>query len=153
MAVVTRYGSAAYNPSVPSTLEGVERCGHVKRLGTTLEIANGDSATSTLNFGAVASNARLCGHSTLRFDALTGVTDFDLGTTGHVDLLVNGVDLHTAGSALAVSAVDIANLGKPLWQILGFAKDPGGSIDIIGTLNTAATAAGTITLELFFCTP
>lgn len=151
MAVVTKYGDAARDPSVvpavviPSALTSAR----IRNFVSTLEVANGDSATSRLIFGALPSNARLFAAQAKIFcDAVAGVTDFDLGGVNDPDGLVDGADLHTAGSVSAVSAVAIEEYGLPLWKLLGYEADPGGSLEIAGTMNTAATGGGTITLVL-----
>ena len=165
MGVVNKYASSARDPSVtPPSLKPVQiRAGHMKCLVGTVEIANGDSATSTVEFGEIPSSALILASSLLERDALTGVTSFDLGlgkyddasqafVAGDVNCLVAASDIHTAGSGSAVSAVDIANRGKRAWEIAGYASDPGGNLTVMGTLNTDATAPGTITLTLVYAT-
>lgn len=150
MGIVTRYADSARDPSVtpapviPSAITN----GRGRALIGTVEVANGDSPTSTVNFGSLPSSARLRPSGKIFYDALTGVTSFSLGDANYPNALVNAADIHLAGSASALSAVDIASYTQPLWKVLGYAADPGGSISIIGTLNQAATAAGTITLDL-----
>lgn len=88
----------------------------------------------------------------------SAVSDVDLGlyvgNKGPVigkDCLYNGLDLKTAhakGAAVdGLTAVDIANLGKPLYEIAGHTianrKD---SYDIALTVNVAPSASGTVTL-------
>lgn len=155
MAVVTKYGSGNQNPALnpQDPLPGAEINGTLKSLVSTVEIANGDSATSVVKFGKVHSSVRIHRGSMIDHDALTGVNDFDLGVAGSVDKLVNGADITAAGNKSAVSAVNIDSLHKPLWEILGLASDPNTELEIIGTLNAAATAAGTITLSLMFVQP
>ncbi|MNO05668.1 hypothetical protein D3C81_2271520 [compost metagenome] len=48
-----------------------------------------------------------------------------------------------AGSFSLFKGVDIANWFKPLWQVLGLPKDPGGKIELIATIKGAA-ATGTL---------
>lgn len=150
MAVVTKYASGAQDPTVKpqDLLPNEEIGGELKLLVSTVEIANGNSATSVVHFGKVSSSARISIRSRIDHDGITGLTDFDLGDASNPDGLVNGADLHTAGNKSAVSAIDIANLAKPLWELLGYTADPLTDIDLIGTLNQAATANGTITLSL-----
>ncbi len=70
----------------------------------------------------------------------------------NVNCLLAAKTLAVAGSS-ALTGIDIANLPKPLWQLAGYTEDPGGDLTIIGTLNQAAGAAGTVTLSLVFKTP
>lgn len=166
MAVVNKLGSAARDTtSPPITLipAEVSGLGHISEFFSTGEIANGDSATSTLYFGEIPSNARIMRNSAVDCDAVTGLTDFDLGlgqgfdigagVVKSVNCLIDGADLHLAASKSAVTNVDIANLGQTAWQLAGYADDPGGMLSVIGTLNQAATAAGTISLTLLLSTP
>lgn len=150
MGIVKKYADSARDPSVvpapviPSAIVN----GRNRSLVGTVEIANGDSATSIVVFGSLPSSARIRPSSKLFYDAITGVNSFSLGDASYPAALVNAADIHLAGSASAVSAVDIAKYTQPLWQILGYAADPGGLITLIGTLGFDATAAGTITLVL-----
>jgi hypothetical protein len=152
MAVVTKYASGYQDPSIkPADLIPAEETqGHNKSLVSTVEIANGDSATSKVYFGKLPSSARINTNSVLEYDAITGVVSFDLGGANSVNALMAAADIHLAGAKDATSNVDIAKLNKPLWFLLGYAADPGGELDIFGTLNNAATAAGTITLSLVY---
>jgi hypothetical protein len=150
---------------VTRTPAEVDGKGHLGQICSTVELANGDDALTTIYFGDIRSNARISPNSKLYYDALTGVVDFDLGlgqgyengyanyTEKSGDCLVNGLDIHLAGNASAVSAVDIANYDKTAWEIAGFASDPGGVLNVVGTLKAAATAAGTVTLHLMPSTP
>lgn len=165
MAVKTYYGSGQYDPATKPRvpLPGEETQGHVKQLVSTKPLLNGDSATSTINFGSVPSNARIHPLSLLSNDGLTSLVDFDLGigktvggtfTMKDADCLVDGADIHTAGTKNAVSAVAIENYRKPLWEIAGYSDDPGGDLDIVGTINTAGpTADGDVTLNFLYATP
>lgn len=151
MAVVTKYGSAARDPAVkpPLLIPAGIRNGKLRTLFSSVPIANGDSTNSVLHFGAVPSTARLAPNGLLLTTAITSLTDFDLGMAGAIDKLVDGQSLASASRTLsAVSAVAIADFAKPLWQVLGLAADPGGDIDIIGTLKADAGANGTLGLWL-----
>jgi hypothetical protein len=163
MAVQNYLASAARDPSKtpPSLLPVQVRMGHLKNLISVKDVANGDSATSTIEFGEIPSSAIISPLSQLESDAITSLTDFDLGIgryedgNGFVlkdaDCLINGADLHTAGS-VKLTAIDIENRGKRAWEIAGYADDPGGNLTVVGTLNIATTAAGTIALNLVFAT-
>jgi len=153
MAVVTRYASGIQDPAVKPAdlLPSTEVAGHMKTLVSTLEAVIGDSATSVYKFGKIPSNARINTNSLLEYDALTALVDFDLGEKTTKDCLIDGQDIHLAGSVDATKNVDIAKLNWPFWKIAGYAADPGGELEVIGTLNAAApTAGGTITLTLIY---
>lgn len=163
MTVKNYIASGALDPANPKQkpLPAEETEGHVKFLVSTQETANGDSITSTIKFGSIPSNARILRNSTLDYDAVTGLTDFDLGigkTIGGVydakapKALINSADIHLAGSK-AMTALDIANLPKAAWELAGYTQDPGGNVEIRGTFNAAPSTAATITLTLLFATP
>jgi len=157
MTVVTRYGTGFQDPAVkPADLLPTDAvAAHAHSLVSTVEVANGDSIASKVYFGKVPSNARLLVHSRLDHDAMTGVNSFSLGgqipgSAAAPNAFMLNVDITAAGNKPALSVINIDSLHKAVWQLLGYAKDPGGEADIYGTLNAAATAAGTLTLTLLF---
>ena len=101
----------------------------------------------------------------LMSDAIAGATDYDFGgftpTPGgdpvavDADALCDGIDIN-AGKAVPTEilgtggAPDPANLGKPLWELLGVSADPGDDVfyDLGFLANTVGTAAGTITVAV-----
>lgn len=127
----------------------------------TLEVANGDSAASTLRFFRVPSWIRV---SELLVDA------DDIGTTTTADIglyrtAADGgavVDADFFASAIVLNAgaiansqvahesavVDLPNYGKRLWEQLGLTADPQIYYDVVATLVGAADGAGTVTLRL-----
>lgn len=163
MTVKNYIASGATDPANPkqAALPAEEVQGHVKSLVSTKEILNTDSIASTVKFGSIPSNARILRNSALDHDAITGLTDFDLGIGQTVagvlivksaDCLINGATLASAGSK-ALTAIDLAALPYPAWKLAGYAADPGGFLDIVGTLNAAAGADGTVTLTLLSAVP
>lgn len=163
MTVKAYIASAAIDPNNPkqAPLPAEVTQGHHKHLCSTQEIASGDSATSTMKFGSIPSNARISRNSVLDHDAITSTTSFDIGlgktvsgvyTAQSVNCLLAASDIHLAGSK-ALSAIDIASLPLPAWQVAGYSADPGGRLDVVGTINVAATAAGTVTLTLDYAVP
>jgi hypothetical protein len=160
MAVKTYYGSAAYDPATQprASLNTQVTAGKIWNLLSTKELANGDSATSTINMGRVSSCAIIKRSGRLYADAIAGLTDVDvgLGKAGVVkdaDCLLDGWDGH-AGGVSNLAAIDYADLAtKCAWQLAGYATDPGGDLDVFVTLNAALTAGGTITLDLDFQMP
>lgn len=152
MGVVTKYGSAANHPDTkpPALITTGLKGGRIRTLFSHVALANGDSATSKIYFGKIPSNAVIQPNALILTDAITGLTDFDLGGEGDAkDALVNGQTLASASRTIsAVSAVAIENLGMRLWQLFGYDKDPGKDLDIIGTLNEATSAAGDVCVYL-----
>lgn len=135
--------------------------GRMREKIETLEVASGDSATSTFRFFRVHSSDRV---SDLILDA------DDIGTTttadfGLYDITAAGgavVDADFFASAVVLNAgavansnithesgvVDAANYGKAIWQQLGLSADPKKAYDVVATLVGAADGAGTMTLRM-----
>lgn len=163
MTVKTYYGSAAYDPATQPRvpINAVLTEGHVKCLNSTKELANADSNTSTINFGKIPSGAVILRGSKLYADGMTSNTAFSLGfttdaarTTANVALM-SAVDAHLgAAEGYNMTGIDYANMGKAAWELAGYTTDPGGQLDVIGSLGAdLTTGSGTITLNLLFCTP
>jgi len=159
MGVVNKYASSGVDPSVtPPSLKPVQtRAGHLKHLCGVYAVTNGDSATSTVDFGEIPSSCVIDPSSLLEFTGLTGVTDFDIGlgkkddVNGYVaksvNCLLDSADLHTAGSK-GLTGITPANRAKRAWEIAGYTSDPGGNLTVMGTQNTDATADGSLALTL-----
>lgn len=106
---------------------------------------NGAAVDDTISLGVFGSNAFIDPlRAVAHFDDLgAGAVTMNVGTATAPTALVNGQDVATAaGSFSLMKGVDIANWYKPLWQVLGLAKDPGGKIELIATIKGAA-ATGT----------
>lgn len=162
MAVVTRSGVYVVTPLNNTAPTGQKRAraaqagGEVGSLIETVPVTNGDSSTSTLRFGYVPSNAVILPSSRIDNDAVTGVSDFDLGVykdgvVVDADCLVDGASIASAG-ILAVPGAVVSNANKPkmLWQLAGLTADPQTLLEIRGTLNANATASGNVTLTLIY---
>ena len=117
---------------------------------------------STLKFGTIPSNARLASRpSYIYWDDLstTGSPTLDLGLgsvdgniTSDPDALSAAHDVTSASSAQLVSVILAANVGLPVWDLVsGQTTDPGGQLDVYGSIVDAATAGltGTVTVELY----
>lgn len=127
----------------------------------TLEAATGDSAASKYKFAQIASNARIS-QVLLSCDALTaGAMDIGIyQTTDNGGAVVDADHFASAVSmASALSNSDVTfesgvygveDLEKPLWEALGLAADPQRDYDIVGTVTTAITAGGTISLQVSY---
>lgn len=128
----------------------------------TVEVTNGDSIGSKFVLGSVPSSASMR-ELVILCDAITAATaDFGLyrttqdgGAVVDADLFGSAVSLATAittgTNILHESGVhDIANLAKPLWQVLGLATDPQVMYDVVATLTAAATATGTLTARISY---
>lgn len=128
----------------------------------TVELTNGDSIGSKFILGSVPSSASMR-ELTVLCDAITAAaadvglyrTTQDGGAVVDADLFGSAVSLATAittgTNILHESGVlDIANLAKPLWQVLGLSSDPQLMYDVVATLTAAATATGTLTARITY---
>lgn len=128
----------------------------------TVEVTNGDSIGSKFILGSVPSSASMR-ELTVLCDAITAAaadvglyrTTQDGGAVVDADLFGSAVSLATAittgTNILHESGVlDIANLAKPLWQVLGLSTDPQVMYDVVATLTAAATATGTLTARITY---
>ncbi len=102
------------------------------------------SSGSTYKLGEVPSYAIL--HWDTIFEAGNwSFTDLRIGTKTDVDALVSA--LVSGGDASPIAQLD-ANHGKPLWEALGLAADPGGMIPIYAHAIGAASGAGSMNFVL-----
>ena len=159
MAVVTKYGSGYRDPTSLKAIDAINRGAEIRVVKSLVSITNGDSAASQYRLGSVPSNAKPSPGAQLYCGAVTGVTSADLGlaypnggATILQTALFSGQTLATAaaislfaatGSALA----SLANIDKPYWQLAGLTSDPGGELDLVLTINAAATATATVFAE------
>jgi hypothetical protein len=162
MAVVAKYGTGARDPAsvTNKAIDAIFAQAKVRCLVSQIAVANGDSAASVYSFGDIPSDTILDPSSLFWFAGLTGVVDFDIGLRypngGAVilaDCIVNGHDIHAAGSTTLAAATGsgvatAANQLKRAWELAGLAKDPGGNLTVYGTANAASTAAGVANLIL-----
>lgn len=81
--------------------------------------------------------------SYIHHDALGASVTLSVGVATDDDALAPATAASSAGSFSLVKSVDIADWYKPLWQIAGLAKDPGGNIELLATIKGAA-ATGTV---------
>lgn len=160
MAIVTKYTAGFPNPNALSAYSSNahEARANIKASQFSVAIANGDSATSVLKLARVPSNAIILPDSTLFTGGVAGVTSLSVGLdngrgTVSAAALVSAQSIAGAGSLSLMQAVAVANYGKRAWQLLGLASDPGAELDVIATLNTAATADGLIAGWLRFTLP
>lgn len=164
-------------PQIPNDPRSVGRLIQKRALVTAVAA---DSATSQYGFFDVRSDA-IIEQCALTFASLAGSSAMDLGfwesvqyqygadfsaTTGWSTTAggyANAGQYFGAAIALASTATKqsqliqsswttIAKMMQPLWQILGFATDPGRMFDLVGTVTTAITTGGAIVVELTYRT-
>lgn len=149
-----RYGSlvgAAYNPAnatAKSSGFGLEKATNHVLIRDTVELAAAP-VDDTIWLGKFPSNTILDPDGCkVWFDDLGTSVTLDIGDVNDPNGLLAAQDVATAaGSASVMKSVDIANYFKPLWAQLGYTKDPGGLIELYGTIKGAA-ATGTVSWQL-----
>ena len=125
---------------------------------STIELGASASGV-TVFLGRAPSNARLLPTGLIYNDDLAtsgsptldiGVGSVDSNVTSDPDAINNGLALSAATTTTTIMA-DPANAGKQLWEFVsGQTTDPGGLLDVYGSVKDAATtAAGTLTVELY----
>lgn len=142
MAVVTKYASGYPDPASYTQPSMLYRGGAVRQVNGAFTIANGDSAGSKLYLSKVPADGVPLPGGLVSHGAITGLTDLDIGFANDPDALADGLTVAAAGTKSPIAAVPVASLGKPFWQLAGYASNPGGELDIILTMNAGATAAG-----------
>ena len=159
MAIPTYTFTSTVRAPSTSIVTGKGDANTLKKLGaSTVELTAGATGR-TVKFCSIPSAARIAGISRVYNDdcATTGAPIMDFGRTGSSVT----ADPDAIGSNLATLATlsttgyaivsDPINIGKPAWSLInGVTTDPGGTLDVYGTLTDAATTqTGTITVEIF----
>ncbi len=150
MPVVTKYSSAAADPASFRQPKSINAEARVLSKFGKVAIANGDSSTSKLRIGPIPSSARILPQSTVIHTAVTGVTALDVGFDENANVLANDLNITSAGTKAMLASVATADLDKQVWQLAGYAADPGKEIWIVATLGADASAAGTLIFEIYY---
>ena len=108
------------------------------------------AATDRIHIARIPSNAVLLPISTLYFDILGTSATVDFGDTEDPNGLATVIDVATAGNASLLEAVDIADYGQRLWELLGYTSDPGGLIDLFLTVVADIVTSGTIKSIIYY---
>ena len=160
MADITYTSSATQRKAQSGVVAGKGDANNVRvLLNSTIEMAGTEVVNATVNFGRIASNARILSTSRVYYDDLAtsgaptldiGLASVDANITSDPDALSNGHTLATANTAGNSALTDPANSGLPAWDLVnGQATDPGGAFDVYGTIvDTTIDTSGTITLEI-----
>jgi hypothetical protein len=152
MAVVTK--SAAGLPDLtaakPGSVDVRKNHGVLRTSSFTAVIASGDSPASTFEVARLPSHARISRLSKLHSSGITGATDNDLGPADNPDAFVDGQTLAATATVEGASAITNALSDNAVWELAGMDKDPKSEIPIFLTLKAAATAAGTVVVDLVY---
>lgn len=161
MAVLDKYADSNISGNVVNKLLTALAAGtgELFVMAQTYEIAAADDDTSVIRFFKSVPGTLVPIFIGVANDAITAGTDYDLGfykpDLGAViikDCLLNGGDLSAAhalglGSLNGMSAVDVANVGKKIYELAGHTITTRlEAYDIALTANTIGSAAGTVTV-------
>lgn len=98
-----------------------------------------DAIGTTLYLARLPSNAVIHPDSKVWFDDFGGTGTMDIGGVNDDDILAADIDVSgAAGSSDLLARPDHTDYGKELWDLFGLTEDPGGNLDIIATIATAA---------------
>ncbi len=134
----------------------------ILHLVATIPIASGDSIGSIYRaFQVPSAYVPIAG--TLNCDAVTSVTDADLGlyltaedggAVKDVDLFLDGqslaVEKETGSGINALTGLGMSNLGKTNYTLLSDKANEYAMYDVALTLNATATGAGVVYLRMSF---
>jgi hypothetical protein len=149
----------------------------IKQVSDVVTVVSADNTSSQYHFVRIPTNAhvkRVYLYST--GVATAGAADFNVvfsdsiydgtstanqGTVPQISAANN--KLFGAAQSILAGTLDLtyANIGhfpygaenEPLWQVLGYATDPGGMFDIVAFVTTAVTTGGTLDLRVDFTVP
>ncbi len=127
--------------------------GRLRRWVDMVEVSAAASVGSTYTFARLPSACTISPLSTVHWDDVgTGGATLDVGDAANADGLATDVAIDAAaGNAALLEAKGIETYGQPLWQMLGHTADPGGTIDLVATLATAAASTGgTLVFDVYF---
>lgn len=138
---LSMYGDPA---TVPAPLvKSSKKGGRVRSMLDTLTVPKESlDAGAVIFIARVPANAVLKTSSAVHHEAITSAADWDVGDENAPTGLLDAADLSSAGITALLSDVAPADLGKELWELLGYTANPGGTIDLYATCNTASTHTG-----------
>ncbi len=149
MAIVTKTSSLVHDPAdAASTQPDPKETGGrlVLMTGTVANDAT-DSNTSMYHLCDVPSDAFL--HEDTFFDvAGDGFAQIVIGTRDDTTALVN--QTKATENTVTPIAVGDANHGKPFWEVLGLAADPGGKIGLYKHAAADAAGAGSMPFRIAY---
>lgn len=120
-----------------------------------VSVAAADDDDSKYRLGKFNSNAVLYDVKIFNTE-ITGGTDYDLGFYNidfgdavDADVLMEDQSMaSTAREVDGMSNVAVEDLNKPIWELLGFSKDPHKQFDLVLTANTVGSADGHVLVKV-----
>lgn len=157
MAVVDRTSDLITNATAtPVVFNNSHSQGVLHEVVGIVTPAADDTQASVHRFVSVPSNCRISDVLISCADASTagkydiGVyypTGVSAGAVIDVDAIADAFDLAGGpfydSSVRVVGVVTVAEMAYPLWQLAGLTADPGGYLDIVGTIDTTFNGAPT----------
>ncbi len=156
MAVKTYYGRSRKDPDAIGLAEPVQAEGRSVNLTSgPVVLTNGDDIATRVYLGKVMADWIIDPSSVLYHEAIGTGTTAKIGfekdgspTINGSDrsaLLGTGLDIAAAGSKSGLAAIATADLGKRIYEWLGYTRNPGIELDIVLTLTAAAAATKAVT--------
>lgn len=91
-----------------------------------------------VSLGFLKSTALITPAAALWYDAFGAGVKLNIGDATNPTGLANQIDVAAAGVGIPMwKGFTAAKMGQPLWQALGYGADPGGIIELIGTVAAA----------------
>lgn len=155
MAVVDKYVILDTYPNAISANAGGS--GDLRKSVISFEVAATDDDGSVYRLMPISANSIITDVK-IGNDDITSGTSYDVGfynveggavvDKDELGAALNLSSAHASGSELSgISAVDVANRGKKVYELLGLtATTKAAAYDLCITANTVGTAAGTITV-------
>lgn len=160
MAVVNTKSASVTAHDAGTSVNSAESNGVLRTDVGVVAVANGDSITSTLRVCRVPSNARVSALSLFCTAITSAAGDVGLYQTAANGGAVVDADFFIAAQSIATASAGInviggnvlspANRAKRLWEALALPTDPGRDYDVTVTLTAAATAAGSVGVDIAF---
>jgi len=158
MTDVTYSYIATEKRATPALVPGKGDANSVKVLVCSVIELAVSTAGKTFKLGRIPSNARILPNGLIANDDLVagataptlsiGIGSVDNNLTGSASAINSGISLAAASSTNQVLA-DIANAGKYAWELAGATSDPGGEVDVYGSVLADATdQVGTVSVVI-----
>jgi hypothetical protein len=89
------------------------------------------------------------GNSFIWFGGAGASVTLNIGDVNHPATFANALSLAAAGVSPIQALWQPFWMGYPLWQRLGYAADPGGVIELLGTIGGAAPLGAPVAWQIF----
>lgn len=126
--------------------------GRVSHIVDSAAFADTDSVGSKCWLGKVPSHAVINPASTIYFGAFGTNCTLNIGDAKDADGLATVIAVSSAGNSPILEAISAQNFARPLWQHLGYARDPHQLLDLYASIAGAAVTTSTawLTWNLMF---